>query len=344
MPVVTTDLRRRIAHERSRRLAETAVEAVALLGVDPSPANIALLYAYADHADPLLRREVDRLLEAGAPVDQARLDALATRFLAGGGPTTGDPMADATLSRVRAGNESARERAVGLAGEIGESLEEAVEAARLALAAIARDARSSGARVAGIEARLSDAVTQLGELVRRIERAERFAATDALTGLPNRRSFEEGLRELVAEAATRPLSLAMFDVDRFKNFNDRHGHDVGDHVLRLIARAIAAYPGGDRLAARHGGEEFALLLPGVVLADAVRVADTIREGLARRRLHMRGGFQLLDRVTVSAGVAQLREGEGPDNLVRRTDVALYRAKTAGRNRVVVDDGGVPRRD
>ena len=189
-------------------------------------------------------------------------------------------------------------------------------------------------RLDGLEERYGQVVEDLAQ---RLVRAEHLATTDGLTGLLNRRSFEERARVLVDEAHrdARPLSRLMLDVDHFKSFNDRFGHDVGDHVLRLIAHGLEAYPGGATLAARHGGEEFALLLPGIRRGDTARVADTIREALSRRRLIMRGSNKPLDRITVSIGVAELAPGETPEQLVRRADKALYHAKSQGRNRVVV---------
>jgi diguanylate cyclase (GGDEF)-like protein len=155
---------------------------------------------------------------------------------------------------------------------------------------------------------------------------------DPLTGLANRRAFEEELAREVARAvrAGAPLAVVALDVDRFKAVNDRHGHAAGDAVLReLAARACAGVRAGD-LAARIGGEEFALLLPGAALPDALELAERVRAAIAAASVDV-GGTPLA--VTVSLGCAALAPGEPPAALLARADARLYEAKRDGRNRV-----------
>jgi diguanylate cyclase len=125
----------------------------------------------------------------------------------------------------------------------------------------------------------------------------------------------------------------MIDVDHFKAFNDRYGHHVGDHVLRLVATALSVLPGGARSASRFGGEEFAVVLPNVPLAEAEALAEETRASLAERRFIMRGSGERLSQITVSIGLAELQSSEVADQLVRRADAALYRAKRAGGGRI-----------
>ncbi len=155
---------------------------------------------------------------------------------------------------------------------------------------------------------------------------------DPLTGLPNRRAFDEDLAREAARASRAGASLAvvMLDVDRFKAVNDCHGHAAGDAVLRAVAaRAAGAVRAGDLLA-RVGGEEFAILLPGADLARAAEAAERIRAILAADPVEA-GGTALA--VTASLGCAALSPGEAPEALVARADARLYAAKEAGRNRV-----------
>lgn len=193
-------------------------------------------------------------------------------------------------------------------------------------------------RIDELEQRLQEAQEAISELRGRLARAERNANTDSLTGIANRRGFSEFLRAIVAEAKRdrQPLALMMIDVDHFKAFNDRYGHHVGDHVLRLVATALSALPGGARCASRFGGEEFVVVLPNASLAQARALAEETRTSLAGRRFIMRGSGERLSQITVSIGLAELRSSELADHLVRRADAALYRAKQAGRNCVVAD--------
>lgn len=167
------------------------------------------------------------------------------------------------------------------------------------------------------------------ELMRLASEHKQRALTDPLTGIANRRAGEEALARESARAARHrlPLAVALFDVDRFKALNDRHGHGAGDRALREIARLLqGAMRSSDHLV-RWGGEEFLAILPGEPFADALIVAERARRIVESSDLTARLG------ITISAGVAELMAGEAPAEALRRADAALYRAKAAGRNRV-----------
>lgn len=168
------------------------------------------------------------------------------------------------------------------------------------------------------------------------ERLARLASTDALTGLLNRRAFQDALRRDLARASRSgdPLGVVIADVDHFKRVNDTHGHPAGDEVLRVFAQIFRDSVREGDVAARWGGEEFALVLPATDVAGAAVVAERIRGRLEQATIPV-GACSV--RVTASFGVAALRAGPGDlpiDELVRRADEALYEAKHAGRNQVV----------
>jgi diguanylate cyclase (GGDEF)-like protein len=158
------------------------------------------------------------------------------------------------------------------------------------------------------------------------------STTDPLTGLANRRTFEDRLAAEVERAhrTGSPLSVAIIDLDHFKAVNDRYGHGVGDEVLTEVARCLAAACRSDDLVARLGGEEFAVILPSpaaVAMTGIERLRAAIRAGAYPDGLE----------VTASAGCASIRDQEtDPSQLLRRADVALYRAKADGRDRAVID--------
>ncbi len=170
-------------------------------------------------------------------------------------------------------------------------------------------------------------------------RIQSLAMRDGLTGLWNRRHFDEAFARLTEEArsvggAVRPLSLILLDVDRFKLFNDTRGHQEGDAVLRHIALLLQAYCRFGDLPVRFGGEEFAVLLPNTPLEEAAEVATRLRKLIE---------FDSPSpdyRVTASFGVAQSHEGQDKQDLIRAADSALYRAKAAGRNRVCTEEEGL----
>jgi diguanylate cyclase (GGDEF)-like protein len=179
-------------------------------------------------------------------------------------------------------------------------------------------------------------------LLDRVERERRVtshlledANTDALTQVPNRRAFQATIEGLLRHRREKDavFSLLMLDLDRFKAFNDTHGHVAGDHALRTVGHLIkAALRPGD-LAARYGGEEFAVLLPGLDGPHAVQVAERIRRDLYLNAWQHQP-------LTVSIGVAQARADDDEERLVARADRALYAAKAAGRD-CVVDEASLP---
>lgn len=159
---------------------------------------------------------------------------------------------------------------------------------------------------------------------------------DGLTGLFNRRYLEETLaRELArAERDRHPVGVLLLDVDHFKRFNDRFGHDGGDAVLAALGGLLRESVRGGDIACRHGGEEFVLILPGADVEETRRRADDLRETVRALAVSHRG--QLLDPVTLSIGIAAYPEhGAAGDALLRAADAALYRAKHEGRDRAVV---------
>jgi diguanylate cyclase (GGDEF)-like protein/PAS domain S-box-containing protein len=172
------------------------------------------------------------------------------------------------------------------------------------------------------------------ELQIALARSQELARTDFLTGLPNRRHFYEiADHELVvAERYSKPLSVVLFDADTFKSVNDRFGHAVGDEVLRQISAAARSSLRAADVVARHGGEELAVLLPHTTGAAALDVAEQLRAAIAAVVVPDERGPV---RITVSAGVAELRPGEGLDGVISRADQALYAAKAAGRDRAVL---------
>jgi diguanylate cyclase (GGDEF)-like protein len=170
------------------------------------------------------------------------------------------------------------------------------------------------------------------------EEVHQLASCDALTGLFNRRYFVDTLDREIARALQdgRPLALAILDVDLFKQINDTHGHLTGDLVLKQVSAIIKRNVDGECIAARIGGEEFAMLLPALPAADAHSLAETIRSEIARTPF--RAG-DAVHGVTISIGTALLAPGRDTrSTLLQAADEALYRAKASGRNRVCSADG------
>lgn len=172
------------------------------------------------------------------------------------------------------------------------------------------------------------------DLRRQVAESQHRAMSDALTGLPNRRAYEQRLEQELArwKRFAEPLALVVWDVDNFKKINDVFGHKAGDRALALIARILREGMRETDFIARYGGEEFVMLLSGAQQEDAVRVSDMLRERIENAGMHSHN--QPVN-ITLSGGLAMLSEGDDAEKLFERADKAMYRAKQSGKNRVVV---------
>jgi diguanylate cyclase (GGDEF)-like protein len=189
----------------------------------------------------------------------------------------------------------------------------------------------------GLKSKLDMAEGRLQEQAVEIEAHMSRSLTDALTGLPNRREFNERLEQRMSAWNRRQdvFSLLLVDVDHFKKLNDRYGHLAGDEVLAALGRALRGAIRREDSVARFGGEEFAILLPSTSLEDAISAAQKVREAVARVAI-TRNNQQI--NVTVSGGLATIEPNERVEALIQRADSALYAAKEAGRNCTFLHNG------
>jgi diguanylate cyclase (GGDEF)-like protein len=259
-----------------------------------------------------------------------RVTALARLELIGGWqPTLGQPaLLTFALAAIILTVRWIRRRSPVEAGLLG-----ALVAALLAMSASARDVEALYLLAGGAAVLLAIVETSYG-----------LAYRDGLTGLPARRALSEELDKLPSR-----FTVAMVDVDHFKRFNDKYGHDVGDDVLRVVAARLGRVRGGGR-AFRYGGEEFTVLFPGIDAATATPHLEALRQAIEQARLTLRGADRPKRKpkapaaakrpakevsVTVSIGVAEMSERHrDPEEVIKAADKALYKAKKAGRNRVM----------
>lgn len=335
--------------ERSSGLAAKAMERMLSDGLAPIPENFTLWYVYFSGNNPDLTRAVDLARRDGLAVSQTLCDELYKRFF-----TT-----DAEAQAIRETSDKARfalGRILEQLGNVGSETERygnalsgfreeldqpiSLPELRAMIAAIAAETREIVDRQAALQSQLQESSQQLAEMRVSLDSARREALTDGLTGIGNRKAFDQMLQEAM-EASVRdeqPLSLLMVDIDHFKAFNDTHGHLVGDHVLKLVARMLTECIKGRDTAARYGGEEFAIILPRTSLENAIKLADQVRTFVGGRQIVNKARSANYGTVALSVGVAQFRPGEQAMSLVRRADQALYSAKRGGRNRVSVEAG------
>jgi diguanylate cyclase len=217
------------------------------------------------------------------------------------------------------------------------------------IGALATELSKAALRATRLETQFATTSKELEQVRNSLKVAQHCAHTDALTGLANRRALDEYLRAAQTNAMESgdALSVMLVDIDNFKRFNDGFGHQLGDHVLRLIAGVLKKGLRQEDFPARYGGEELLVVLPGASLPAARDVADRIRTTIAERNIIRRSTGTTLAKVTVSIGLAQYALGETVAELFERCDHALYLAKQSGRNcvrteqhldeEIVVDD-------
>ncbi len=329
-----------------RELLERISEFVCRHDLAASPGNLALIAAALSGTNGELARVFAARQMADAPIDQRWLDTL-DRFNPASARRTAEieqlvEKLDDALMRFGQSARFAQDSTSDHRGAINAQI--TVLAHRSAAAPADDDinrllelSHAMLDRLAQIEQAMERSRAETEELRRNLADARLEADVDHLTGLPNRRAFERRFAMAAAAARSRsePLSIAFCDVDHFKKINDTHGHEAGDRVLKLIAASLGEHASEQCFVARHGGEEFVLLLPGLSKAAAFGKIDAVRRALASRNFINRSSGKPFGRITFSGGIAEVTENSDDRSALARADAALYRAKQEGRNRIAV---------
>lgn len=192
-------------------------------------------------------------------------------------------------------------------------------------------------RTSHFAAEMKRSADETRKLRQELEKAKHEADIDHLTGLPNRRAFEAILDKHYREARQEAdnLCVAFCDIDHFKRVNDTHGHDTGDRVIRAIGEALARITNDNCHVARQGGEEFVMLFRGKTPAEAFAKLDAVRENFSNRNFVNRSNEEPIGQITFSGGIADVFAHANPRDALKAADEALYRAKSEGRNRVML---------
>ena len=342
--------------EQAYDLAAEALRRMAEAGMPANPHNFTIWYVYLSGRDPGFNEMVDYLLQSGQKLTGKRGAQLYARCIAFDGQgemssrdsalyeasTRVEQTVDEVLDLLRdAGADTARYGAA-LAGIDGELETATGEQVHRVVSGLLDETRRMVARSTEVEKSLATSNAEIADLREQIAIISNEAMTDALTGLRNRKAFDEALVDRTAGAAAEdePVSLLMLDIDHFKQFNDTYGHPLGDEVIRLVAGCLTACTKGRDIACRYGGEEFAVILPATDLRGAATVAEQIRATVAGKKITRKRTNETLGTVTLSIGAAQWQPSEPLDEWVQRADQALYAAKQGGRNRV---ETGLPER-
>jgi len=331
--------------ERAQQVAISALERLEKLHLKPVPHLYELWYRYYE-GDPEIVRAIDNYQ---GEFNENTCLKMYKRYL---GSTARDEAVRKVSDQVQ---QAITELAQALGSvksatsEYGENLDEVTEKIQQAesledlgdvVSIIIADTKKMVEKNQQLEGQLETSVEQVSELKKNLDNVRKEALTDGLTGVANRKAFDKNISDLVEEATQNqtPLVLMMLDIDFFKKFNDAYGHQIGDQVLKLVARTLVENVKGRDIVARYGGEEFAVLLPETPAAAGLKVADMLRRSVESKEVVNKTSNEALGRITLSLGVAEYIPGEGVSDMIERADAALYMSKKTGRNRVTAAEG------
>lgn len=315
-------------------------------GVWPSPDNFEVWQAYMHGENLELKAAIDDIIENNSGFTDDVCSDLVARFGDQGQisqkimETSG--ALNAQLASVMATIEGAGRDTVAygeaLQGASGDLRSTDPQKVKEVIEKLANATQQMEAKADALEAQLQMQTQEATILRTNLEQVRQEAMTDALSGLPNRRQFDESFEPMVEEAkkSGAPLCVFLTDIDHFKKFNDTWGHQTGDQVIRFVASCLRNLNTNGRIAARYGGEEFVAVMPNTPLEEAVYMAENIREAVQSKKLMRRTTGDDLGTVTISLGVAQVKRDESPAKVLERADEYLYQAKRSGRNRVVTE--------
>lgn len=329
--------------KRALGYANAAFDLLKRSGIPPYPQFYELLYTYATGVNPTLNNRINAIFRSGSVPSANMAEVLYNEFLKSNVTDRMSSVSERMHARIESVHE-AIDAAMAGASAYSDTLDAASSELDQDISAGALKALSDRLLTetrlmqqtnAALEEKLSASRDDIAALQRDLDDVRRESMLDPLTKIANRKCFDEGLEKAVADAARSgdPLCLMIIDIDNFKSFNDTYGHQTGDQVLRLVAMTLKSNIKGKDLAARYGGEEFVAILRSTDLEGAIIVAENVRKAVQAKELLKRSTNEKLGRITASFGISSYRPGDTPASMIERSDLCLYAAKHAGRNRV-----------
>ncbi|MBK6651767.1 MAG: diguanylate cyclase [Betaproteobacteria bacterium] len=336
--------------ERSTEYLRLALPMMSRQAAALHPKSYAIWYDYVSGRTASLRGAIDSHLAKHGQLDEASTDAVFQKYIAEMDPAAAKRMTDG-FQRILTNMADSAAQAGDKTAKYGDALERlsselsTQDDPSSMVSEVLQDTRDMSEAMATLRAKLDDSQKQINVLREEVLKARRESMQDALTGLANRRAFDHQMAVCLAAAQMAPPAeagtnqraacLVTSDIDHFKRINDTFGHGFGDQVLRAVSQVIKACTPGDSMAARVGGEEFAILIPEVELNDARQIAEKIRLAVAKARIRRQDTQEVIASVTMSLGVTLYRMGEDAREFIDRADRALYASKSGGRDRVTV---------
>ncbi|MBT3045577.1 MAG: GGDEF domain-containing protein [gamma proteobacterium symbiont of Ctena orbiculata] len=313
-----------------------------------NPVNFSLAYHYVSGEDPALNRRLDELLQAEGGWEDERIEALFRHYVCLCNEAVLRDLREelmdivahtlGTMIDLTGKTSIANERIQSHINTLAESNK--IESVMKAVSSIISETRTLITETSQFETELLNSTEEVEKLREELSYARQEAMLDPLTGVLNRRGFDQALTMIIGEVEQQHIAnfcLVLMDIDNFKEVNDNHGHILGDKVLRAVAELLTRHTKGKDACARFGGDEFAILLPDIGSNNAQNLAEYIRSVIEKIVLKRPTTGTVVGGISASMGVAAYRHGEAFEDFLNRCDEALYRSKTLGRNRVTLAD-------
>ena len=311
--------------------------------VSAIPTNYAVWYTYVSNQSPALKAEVDLVLENKLQFSEIRAKELYRKHISDVQEVSAWELRqslEAMMTELSQSVKDTHSETKNFKSSIDDCMEDLAKVEKEGLSVkevltlvrkLVKETHDIQNSANSFNSALSDAQKEILRLRKKLEESQQEALYDALTGLCNRRFFDE---ELATQALQPDLCLILCDLDHFKKINDTHGHVMGDLVLKATAKKLQATCNGGAQAFRFGGEEFVVILPNSSPQRARQMAESMRKAIEKIGVKDKRSGEMLGGITASFGVAQLEKGMNPLALIEKTDTFLYEAKRLGRNRVM----------
>jgi diguanylate cyclase len=307
------------------------------------PTNYALWYTYVSNESPELKTAIDQVLDNNVQLSEIKTKELYRNHVAETEEVTAWELRQSleamlvelsqSLKDTRSETTSFKETMDTCVDDLSKVEKEglSVEEVMALVRSLVKDTQNIRRSTISFNAALADAQNEIEALRGQLEQSQHDALYDALTGLCNRRYFDE---ELATQSLKPNLCLMLVDLDHFKKINDNYGHVMGDLVLKATAKKLQATCRDGAQAFRFGGEEFAIIVPNANFSTARSMAESMRKAIEKIGVKDKRTGEMMGDIAASIGVAEFTKGMNPLALIEKADKQLYEAKRLGRNRVM----------
>ena len=333
--------------EEPKQAAEYLRQLIPMLSqqnLAPTPVNYAVFYSYLSGSSRALNEVIDNTISEKKGFTLVKMLELYEKYVNGSvtieqqnkiQQALEKVMSEATDEIAHVNNEACGYDAALHKHTEALSSSKDPQAASIIMQQILQDTREMVKNTLEMQARMQEANTEIAKMKLEIQAVKETSEKDALSGLYNRSTFDKKVASLIDTKELANASLVMIDIDHFKRINDNFGHLIGDRVIRYVSALLKQIVGNEHHISRFGGEEFAIILLNQPVTDVVKLVDKVRVAMSNSRLQRKGSGETIGKVTLSAGVTELKSGDSIESFIGRADQALYGAKESGRNKVSI---------